>query len=203
MARAPEPLEVGAIVLAGGTSQRMAGGDKLDAEVGGEPILARVVAAACAAGARRVVVVGPTRPGVDATFLQEDPPGGGPAAGLAAGLAVVDEPLVLVLAGDLPFVDAESLRTLLDAAWHVPGAVAVDEDDQPQWLLGAWVRRALANRIAMVGAGSLTGRSVRSFLEPLEPARVRLAAGSGPPPWFDCDTPDDLARARRADAARP
>jgi hypothetical protein len=36
-------------------------------------------------------------------------------------------------------------------------------------------------------------------LAPLNPALIRLETRAGGlPPWLDCDTPDDLATARRA-----
>src|SRR5665648_985882 len=79
-----------AIVLAGGEGIRLGGVDKAAVPVGGRPMLAHVLDAV--AGARRTVVVAP--PTV-ATFgvdrVQEDPPLGGPAAGLAAGLTHLGE----------------------------------------------------------------------------------------------------------------
>ena len=106
--------EYDAIVLAGGAGRRLGGVDKAALEVGGRTLLDRVLAALV--DARRVVVVGPSRslpPGVIVT--SEQPPGGGPVAGLAAGLDLVEAPLVAVLACDLPFVTVDTLRTLLAA----------------------------------------------------------------------------------------
>jgi len=41
------------------------------------------------------------------------------------------------------------------------------------------------------------GTSLRGLLSPLDPVLVRLAPGPGePPPWLDCDTPEDLDRTR-------
>jgi hypothetical protein len=38
---------------------------------------------------------------------------------------------------------------------------------------------------------------LRKVLAPLSPRRLRPAVEPGqPPPWLDCDTPADLARAR-------
>jgi hypothetical protein len=73
-----------------------------------------------------------------------------------------------------------------------------------QWLLGVWRTEAL--RGAVGGASGPT--SLRRVLAPLSPQRLRPAAEPGqPPPWLDCDTPADLARARAAagtpEEARP
>ena len=52
------------IILAGGRATRLGGADKPGLVVGGRTLLAAVVAAGTEAGARRVVVVGPDRPGI-------------------------------------------------------------------------------------------------------------------------------------------
>uniref|UniRef100_UPI00165DB73E molybdenum cofactor guanylyltransferase n=1 Tax=Actinotalea sp. JY-7885 TaxID=2758576 RepID=UPI00165DB73E len=70
-----------AIVLAGGQGRRLGRVSKPDVVVAGRTLLDHALAAT--AGARRVVVVGPpelARPGV--TVVREDPPSGGPVAGV-------------------------------------------------------------------------------------------------------------------------
>lgn len=105
-----------AVVLAGGRARRLGGVSKPDVAVGGRRLLDRTLEATV--GAREVVVVGPAEvapPGVRVT--REDPPGGGPVAGLAAGLAALPDGAawVLVLACDLPRV-AGAVGDLLTAA---------------------------------------------------------------------------------------
>lgn len=78
-----------AVVLAGGAARRMGGVDKPALPVGGRPMRDRVLAAVADAAPR--VLVGPAGavpPGVRVT--REDPPGGGPVAAAAAGLALLD-----------------------------------------------------------------------------------------------------------------
>jgi molybdopterin-guanine dinucleotide biosynthesis protein A len=78
-----------AIVLAGGRGSRLGGVSKPDVLVAGRSLLDRALDAA--AGARHVVVVGPpglARPGV--VTVLEDPPFGGPVAGIDVGLAALD-----------------------------------------------------------------------------------------------------------------
>lgn len=78
-------MQYDAVILAGGRGSRLGGIDKAQLMLAGSPLIERPLAAA--AGAGRVVVVGPdalARPGL--LLAREDPPGGGPAAGTAAGL---------------------------------------------------------------------------------------------------------------------
>ena len=95
--------DVVAIVLAGGESRRF-GSDKLAADLGGRALLDHALDGLPAHTA--IAIVGPERPmDRDVTFLREDPPGGGPAAGLIAGLTWALEAgaeVILVLPGDAP-----------------------------------------------------------------------------------------------------
>lgn len=102
------------MILAGGAARRLGGRDKPGLLVGGARLLDHAVAAC--AGARRIVVVGPERPTViPVAWVREDPPGGGPVAALAAGLAAVSAPVTLLLAADLPFVTREVTERLVAA----------------------------------------------------------------------------------------
>jgi molybdenum cofactor guanylyltransferase len=206
-------LHVDAVVLAGGRASRLGGADKPALVVGGRSLLASVIAAAAAAGARVVVVVGPPRPGLVLTagrlrVVREEPPGSGPVPALRRGLAEVAAPWVLVLAADLPFIRAGHLTSLLAAAagavladdtgrlqWeHRPaaGAVLADDTGRLQWLAGCWPTAAL--RAACSG---YRGGSLRGLLGPLSPVILGPSPGQpGPPPWLDCDTEDDVRRAR-------
>ena len=179
-----EPRRWDAIVLAGGGSRRM-GADKLTMDVGGVTMLDRVLSAV--AGADRRVVVGPRRDTTaDVVWCREEPPGGGPAAGLRAGLDHVGDEQVVVLAGDQPFADPGAVASLLAAIGAADGAVAVDATGRLQWLCSAW--RAGALRKTALGPDA----SLRATLGALDWRPVRLDG----PATFDCDTPQDLRRAR-------
>lgn len=190
-----------AVILAGGRASRLGGLDKPGALVGGVPLIEWVAAAV--AGARTLVVVGPTRTSAAgavvtravltrAVFTREDPPGSGPIPALRAGLAEVTAEWVVLLAADLPFLDAAHVTTLLRAAAsEAAGAVLVDDDGREQWLTGAWRVTVLRDALR-----AYTGGSLRGLLGPLGPVPVRLPAGrGGRPPWFDCDTMSDLRTA--------
>lgn len=186
-----------AIVLAGGRAERMAGAEKILAEVGGAPVLARVLAAC--AGARVVVVVGPPElaavVGEAGLLVREDPPFDGPVAACRAGLAALDHGSatpghrrIALLAGDQPRLSAAALAAL-DAALDAGGAdaaVLLDTTGHQQFLCALWDAGAL--RDALAAAGS----SMRSLFAA---ARVRTVPDS----WgasADIDTPADLRRAR-------
>jgi molybdopterin-guanine dinucleotide biosynthesis protein A len=186
-----------AVVLAGGKAARLGGQAKPQLLVGARSMLAAVLAAV--ADAEQRVVVGPPQPvppGVD--VVREQPPGGGPVAALRAGLAVVRADVVAVLAGDLPFLTADLVRALRERLTG-DGVLVVDDTGRDQLLLGVW--RTAALRAALPATGGPT--SVRRVLAPLAVRRLRPQVPDGePPPWTDCDTPAELARARAA-ASRP
>jgi molybdopterin-guanine dinucleotide biosynthesis protein A len=203
--------EYAAVVLAGGAGRRLGGLAKPTLAVGGAAMLDRVLRAVTAAHTR--VVVGPAalRSQLPAGVLltQEDPPGGGPVAAAAAGLRVLSgevpvarpprtrstgADLAAVLAADLPFLTAPALATLLAAASRVDGAVFIDGTGRRQLLCGVWRLSALRERLAVIG--DPVGASVRRWVEDLQVAEVSWS-GTGPPPWYDCDTEADLRRAER------
>lgn len=177
-----------AVVLAGGASRRMGGGDKTALSFDGLPLLDRALGAV--AWADQVIVVGPVRPTVrEVRWTREDPIGGGPAAALAAGLACVSAPLVVALAADLPFVTTSTVTRLLAAA-EPAGAVLADPGGAPQWLLGAWPTGVLGRALR----GDQFGQSLRAALAPLGPALVTPRGVR--PEWFDCDKPADVQAAK-------
>lgn len=175
-----------AVVLAGGRARRLGGRDKTALDVGGLPILDRVLLALPPCG--QVVVVGPPRPtAVPVIWAREDPPGSGPVAGLAAGLAAVSGEHVLVVAGDMPFLSADVLTTLLEAV-DADGALLVDGEGRDQYLCSAWRTEALRSAVEGV-------TRVRDVVDRMTCVRVSVPAGLVAP-WTDCDTPDDLDAAR-------
>jgi len=192
--------DLDAIILAGGRASRLDGADKPGLVVGAQSLAAAVAGAAVEAGARRVVLVGPHRPGLASiappgglVFTREDPPGAGPVPALRAGLSQARASRVAVLAADLPFLRARHLRSVLDAATEAGrGAVLTDDTGRAQWLTGCWPLTDLRAALAVYPGASLGG-----LLGPLRPVLVRCPpAGGEPPPWLDCDTPAELAAAR-------
>jgi molybdenum cofactor guanylyltransferase len=186
------------VVLTGGTSRRMGGVDKTALDVGGHPVLDRLLTEL---GDAPVVVVGDPRD-VPRTVLwaREDPPGGGPFAGVAAGVtaAVAAYPatqVVVVVAGDQPFAGGAvpSLRTALGRC-DADAAVATGPDGRPQPLLAAYRLAAVRDRLD----DAPHGRPARHLLTGLRTVPVRVDARA----TLDVDDPTDLAVARDA-ALRP
>lgn len=186
--------EYDAIVLAGGRGRRLGGVDKAALEVGRRTLLDGVLAAA--AGARQVVVVGPKRslPG-GVVGTREHPAGGGPVAGLAAGLELVRAPLVVVLACDLPFVTKATVVTLVtrletdhDGAYD--GSQLVDERGRGQPLTAVY--RTARLMAAVRSLVRVADTAMRVMLGQMTMLDVEAAAGQA----WDCDTWADVERAR-------
>jgi molybdopterin-guanine dinucleotide biosynthesis protein A len=198
-----DPPAYAAVVLAGGAARRLGGVLKPTLPVAGRSMLDRVLTAVRDAEVR--VAVGPADlpvpPGVALT--REDPPGGGPVAAAAAGLALVPARVgaVALLAGDLPLLDRDAVDALrraaaagADPATGPDVAVFVDAEGRRQHLCGVWRRAALRTALDRLAAdGPLAGAAVRRLLAGVRVAEVSY--GAGPPPWFDCDTDADLRRA--------
>ncbi len=173
--------EYDAVLLAGGRASRLGGVDKPALLVGGMTLLDRVLAAVTPAGRR--IVVGPE---VD----------GGPVAAIAAGVVQVRAAIVVVLASDLPFLTTSTVDSLIAAVTGgCDAAVLVDNAGHDQLLIAAWRTEALRARLAAIGDPA--GQPVRRLLDAVTLARVSVQPAPGqPPPWLDCDTDDDLRRAR-------
>lgn len=185
---------VDAVVLAGGAGRRLGGVSKGEVELAGQRLVDHVLAATGAA--RQVVVVGEVPVPEGVLLTREEPPGGGPAAGVVAGLArLAAQPgpsadWVLLLACDLPGAGeaVPELLAVLEEAVPTQAVVAVDGDGRPQWLLGAYRRQALA--AAADRLGDPQGRPLRALVGELGRIEVRPA----PAAVEDVDTWSDHAR---------
>lgn len=118
-------MNFGAVILAGGQSSRM-GRDKAFLEIGGRTLLDRQIDTLVAAGAEEISISG--RPGVDYSafgcrVLHDEFPGAGPLAGIHAALKNSKRTHTLVLAVDLPEMNAMFLRSLLMAATADRGVI--------------------------------------------------------------------------------
>jgi molybdopterin-guanine dinucleotide biosynthesis protein A len=186
-----------AVVLAGGAARRMGGADKPALPVAGQSMLTRVLAAVHDANPRVVVGRVPPDLPVHVHTTREEPPGGGPVAAASAGLALVpsDVTFTALLAADLPLLTGEAIDVLRLTVESVPmqGAVYRDAEGRRQMLCGVWRTAALRDAMNRLDTerGGLRGVSVRDLMGHLRVAEVSWRR-PGPPPWFDCDTDDDL-----------
>lgn len=197
------------IVLAGGAARRLGGVSKGEVLVAGRAMLDHVLDAA--RGARHVVVVGPpglARPGVSTVL--EDPPRGGPVAGIEAGLehlrragpgarpgaagAPVEpaaEHLVVVLACDVPRAPA-AVPHLLEATAQHPGADGAHLTDPAgrSQLVMVVREAALTGALDRLAAGpGVRDASVRRLVAELDLVDVADMWGYG----RDADTWRDVA----------
>jgi molybdopterin-guanine dinucleotide biosynthesis protein A len=104
---------------------------------------------------------------------------------------------VALLAADLPFLTSFAIARLRDqlAASTVDGALYVDGDGRRQLLCGVWRATPLRAALDRLSARRpLAGASMRSLVADLAVEEVAWTE-SGPPPWFDCDTDEDLRQA--------
>jgi len=188
-------MNAAAIILAGGRGSRLGGIHKPGLELGGATLLARCIAAARLGECAPIVAVGPVMEaeGVD-VWVREDPPLGGPAAGIAAGVECLgpDAPeWVVVLAADLVRPELV-VAALAEAAPGTDGAVLIDPDGQEQWLAARYRLSALREAIRNGAAPSLDGVSIRRLVGELALARVPAPATT----TADIDTWEDLEHAR-------
>lgn len=170
---------LGIIVLAGGRSSRM-GADKAQVRVDGRRLVDRVLAG-LPADVRRIVV-SPQELGMPT--ISEEPAFGGPVAGIAAGLGVVESPWVAVLAVDAPDSGA-LLPTLAGAIGSADCAIVVNEEGFDEPLCSLWRRESLLAAIEQTGVRDVAAKAPLRVTD-----RVVRVAGNGCE--RDFDTPDEL-----------
>lgn len=185
------------LVLAGGRSRRMQA-DKAALSFGPRPQLEEAFALAAAATAGAFVSVRADQAGdpLRARFPQvvDGPLGEGPIAGIAAAQARHPEAAWLVLACDLPYLDAATLAELI--ASRDPARIATafrsPSDGLPEPLCAIYEPASRAPILAYIAAG---GACPRRFLLAQQP---RLLDASDARALGNANTPQDLAAARAA-----
>lgn len=195
---------VPAVILAGGLSTRMGGGNKGLRVLGGQTLLARVIAR-LAPQCGRLAINANGEPEVLADYglpVIADGFGGfaGPMAGVLAGMdwaAAEGADAVVSVSVDTPFLPEDLVHRLREARGRSGLAVAASPDDSGRlrdhptcalWpvALRAELRAALESglhRIGQFAAAYDPGRAVFDS-RPLDP-------------FLNLNTPDDLARAAR------
>lgn len=195
--------EVGAVLLVGGEARRMGGMAKPLLTLQGRSLFARTVEALVDAGVEPIVAVGPRlEESADVVWTREEPPLGGPVAGIAAGLAQMPADRVLILAGDLARPGAVVHGLLSNRSDDAAAPAAVDgvvfsAHGQPQWLAGLY--RTASVRRALDAIEIHRDASVRALLGGLAIDWVVDEDGI----TADIDSPADLVRAREEIEEKP
>lgn len=191
------------VLLAGGQSRRMGGGDKSLRLLGGRLILDRVIDRFRPQVGRLILNVNGDPRRFASTGLPVVPDSvegfAGPLAGVLAGLdwAAANVPgamWIATAATDAPFLPADLVRRLIVATEEGAGLVCAASHGQPHPVIGLWpVRLREDLRRAVVEEGV---RKVDIWT-----ARHRLAVVDFPAdpvdPFFNVNTPEDLAAAER------
>ena len=125
----------------------------------------------------------------DVPWAREAPPGSGPRAAGAAGVAALPHEVdrVLVVGGDMPYV-ARATAALHEALGGSEVAVLVDVHGRDQPLAALWNRTSLTR--ALADLGPLRGVPLRRLLDEADVARVPDTWGAAQ----DVDTLEDLTR---------
>lgn len=194
------------LILAGGLSRRMGGGDKPLAMLGGRTILSRVTGRLASQVEMLLLNANgeAARLGSTLTVVPDAMPDHpGPLAGLLAGLdhVAANRPgaeWVLAAPADCPFLPPDLAERLLARRDGAPAAIAAS-GGRSHPVVGLWrVSSRGPLRRALEGGERRAGR----FAEIAEAARVEWPVEPYDP-FFNINTPDDLAAAARILARYP
>lgn len=193
-------MRVDAIVLAGGRSARLGGEPKALLRYDGMTLLQRSVSVARGL-CERVVVLGDVAAAEirDVIITRENPPFGGPVAGIGAGMDALAQGsasrFTVVLACDMPHIeyavaalaDAAQTAGAEDVSWP-DGFIAVDTHGRQQPLAALYRTAALTSALdARRRSGGLDGCPVFSLIADLalEPVPVPESSTDDVDSWED------------------
>lgn len=142
-----------------------------------------------------VVVVGPrlSVSRTDVNFIVEDPPLGGPVAGIDAGLSRIATDLVAVVAVDMPLVGAVLPELVRSLPTEADALVPVTRDGRQQFLGGIYRTDALRRVIATIE--EVHGTPMWRVIQELQVRFLEVDAEFADC-FIDVDTPEDLERVR-------
>lgn len=176
-------------MVAGGESRRMGRDKAFLAGADGRPLVEVALDALRAAGAAHLLIAAndPARfESLGVRVVPDAVPGEGPLRGIQAALEAAATDWCLVVACDMPHLDAELLRQVA-ARMVAPFQVVVPEaGGRLQPLHAGWHRSALLEIQSALAEGE---RSLMGMLERLDADRVELPEGPG---FKNVNRPEDL-----------
>ena len=200
-----EPMRIPGVILAGGLSRRMGGGDKSLREIGGRSLLHHVLDRLSAQAAPVALNANgdPQRFAGYGLPVLPDPVAGfaGPLAGVLAGLdwaATLGATHIVTVAVDTPFFPADLVSRLRPALALAPIVLAATPEPgrgrvrHPTF--GLWPVRLREDLRAALIAGV---RKVVHWTEAHGAAEVLFDSAPEREPFFNVNTPEDLIIARQ------
>jgi molybdopterin-guanine dinucleotide biosynthesis protein A len=198
-------LELTAVVLAGGRSERM-GTDKTLLDVGGKPLVVRVVEAVGEVCERTLIVTnlpealaGVALP-ADVTVLRDEVAYQGPLGGIVTALAEAGSGWLLVAAADMPHVEPQVIRALWELREDADAVVPVSEKGLEPLLALYRVEACLPVARSVLAEGRRRPdaifpqvRTVHASVGALRAADPELRS------FVNVNTPTDLASVRAAE----
>jgi molybdenum cofactor guanylyltransferase len=193
----PEPISVA--ILTGGQSSRM-GRNKAFVEVGGKPIIERIIERVRELGSELMLITN-----TPADYMHLGIPsypdlvaGKGPLGGLYTALSHAKQDYTLAISCDQPFLNTDLLRYLIGLCDGYDVVVPLDREDYPQSMHAIYSKQCLepirqrmaADRLKMIGFFAdvrvleVAGQEIDQF----DPERLS---------FFNVNTPEDLAEAQR------
>lgn len=197
-------MRVVAVILAGGTGERLGGVIKANLEIGGTRLLERVSSALGPLPAPVIVAHGATPPHaiglLPGQIAVADLPtaDGGPLAGLAAAASycrdLPERPDALVMiAVDTPFVPADYVSRLVAALGESAPAVIARYGEQAYPTSSIWRLEAIAGLPEDLAAGRAP-HSLKRLAAALGARSLDWPETAGGDPFANVNTPDDLRR---------
>lgn len=199
------------IVLSGGRSRRFGGVHKPGVLLGEQSVISRIIATVRSAVPEAGIWLAGSAEGLSQAeqasvhTVREEPIFSGPLAGIAAGAHAIsqwdeqtpgaqeasdDAPdVTLILAGDMPLVSPDHLRSLVTSCREKRRPVAgVDDRGKLQFLCSAWPTGLLRSRLTDIG--DTRDKAVKLLFRGVDVDSVEVDAAT----IVDFDTPEEFER---------
>ena len=192
-------MRVAGLILAGGRSRRMGGGDKFMLELDGRPLITRVVERLRSQVEFLAISANgdPERlRNFSLKVLPDETPSRGPLSGLRAGLdwaQSIGATHLVTAAADSPFLPPDLVQALC-AGMNDKHCALAASGGRTHPTFGAWRTDVLSELDAFFG--EQTADRVLDFARRCGAAIVDFASGSDGDPFFNVNTPEDLQTAQ-------